>query len=252
MPQMQGSLAGVGLPALVRFLSGLQSTGRLSVQQHLWSGEVWLDRGQIVAAVVGADRGRPALEALALVCPDGRFTFDEAPLPATRDVDGPTEPLLADLEATVERHAAAGQALAPVLAAHWTVVPPEQDDEAGAPGAPADTVVIDGVALQTLLAVNNGRRTIEELAVGRSLIDTIEALQRLRALGLVRPERPVGPAEPEAAGGPDGSAGGESLRKSLASEVGVAGDFRRLTSDRGTRSAARPTPQPPEARAPVE
>ena len=40
-----GTLEGIGLPALVRFLAGLRSSGRLLVADDSWGGEVGFDEG---------------------------------------------------------------------------------------------------------------------------------------------------------------------------------------------------------------
>ncbi|MGH2350429.1 MAG: hypothetical protein ACRDI2_04820 [Chloroflexota bacterium] len=65
-------------------------------------------------------------------------------------------------------------------AAHWVVAPLEEEH---------GPVALDRTMLQTLLAINRGRRTVEEIANGRGLVETTHALARLRDLGLVKPER---------------------------------------------------------------
>src|SRR5215211_5045051 len=72
------------LPLLVRLLLALRVTGRLQITQDRWMGAVYFAHGQIVAAALGAEQGLPALEALLLALPDGRYTFHEGvPAPAS-------------------------------------------------------------------------------------------------------------------------------------------------------------------------
>ena len=64
MTELSGTLVGVGLPAIVRFLSGLKKTGRLDVGLGDWGGEISFDAGRVTAASLGSRRGLPALDAL--------------------------------------------------------------------------------------------------------------------------------------------------------------------------------------------
>src|SRR4051794_40693343 len=73
--QLSGALDGLGLPQVVRFLSGLRKTGWLRVEHGSWRGELFLDNGQVVAAACGSLRGLSAIDALVHVLPELRFTF---------------------------------------------------------------------------------------------------------------------------------------------------------------------------------
>ncbi|MGH2354511.1 MAG: DUF4388 domain-containing protein [Chloroflexota bacterium] len=178
MTQLQGTLAGIGLPALVRFLARLPASGRLHVSNGRWTGDLWLNEGQPVAAAFGAERGLAALDALALTLPDGRFVFSAAPPPARSDINVPPEEVLTRLDELASRQ---GE-VAPLLAARWVVVPLDET----APEEPPLT--LDRASLQALLAVSRGERTVEELARHLGLVETVQALARLRDLGLVQAE----------------------------------------------------------------
>lgn len=81
MAQLIGNVAGVGLPRLVRFLTDLQLSGRLTVapEPGVTNGTIFLHEGQVVGAVLDPEQGLPALEALALVCGNATFAFADAP-----------------------------------------------------------------------------------------------------------------------------------------------------------------------------
>jgi hypothetical protein len=72
-------------------------------------------------------------------------------------------------------------------------LPPEEVGDLGG------TVDLDPVTIETFLAVKAGKRTVEEIAAGRGLDETVQALHRLRAMGLVREQPPAAaPLPPEA------------------------------------------------------
>src|SRR5262249_15284223 len=80
MTQFGGSLRFVQLPAVAQLLAELRCTGRLRMRRDDWTGEIVLREGQIVGASLGAERGRAALEAIALALPDGDFDFVDGPV----------------------------------------------------------------------------------------------------------------------------------------------------------------------------
>ena len=47
MTELSGTLEGVGLPAIVRFLAGLSKTGCLHIAHADWRGEIFFDAGQV-------------------------------------------------------------------------------------------------------------------------------------------------------------------------------------------------------------
>src|SRR5919108_2809976 len=108
MAALEGSLEGMGLPALVRFLAGMKKTGRLQITHGGWGGELGLDDGRVVAATLGAERGPAALDGIALALARGRFRFDDGPSPEERNVALDPDRVLARLTEA----AAGGPALA--------------------------------------------------------------------------------------------------------------------------------------------
>jgi hypothetical protein len=76
---LSGSLQAVGFRALTGFLGDLGKSGTLRISHHEWSGAVVYDRGDVVGAAMGAERGLAALDAIALALPAGEFAFVDAP-----------------------------------------------------------------------------------------------------------------------------------------------------------------------------
>ena len=76
MTEFSGTLEGVGLPAIVRFLAGLEKTGCLRITHQDWGGEIHFDRGAIVSATLGSRKGLSALDALVQALPGAAFVFD--------------------------------------------------------------------------------------------------------------------------------------------------------------------------------
>src|SRR5207244_13555906 len=99
MTELSGTLYGVGLPAIVRFLAGLKKTGCLRVSHGDWQGEVFFDAGQVTGARLGSRSGLSALAALVQALPSGRFAFAAS----ERAAGGPTIPMSPeDLEAALD------------------------------------------------------------------------------------------------------------------------------------------------------
>lgn len=198
MTELSGSLDGIGLPALIRFLAGLRRSGTLRIWRGGWAGEIGFDGGRVVTASLGPERGLAALEGLMLLSAGGRFSFQESAPPAEQTIAMTAEELDAYLTG-LAAHAAQLAHLIPSLAAIPVVVPPTDPPSSGEP------VTLDRGTLALLLAID-GWRTVSELATGRGLACTLRALARLVALGLVQiqlPGRPAQePAPPLAAAGP--------------------------------------------------
>ncbi len=114
MTELEGELRGIGLPALLRLLGDQQASGHLRLTfgaGDASTGDLWLDRGRVVAAACGATRGAAAVEALALALasPHGAFAFSVEPPPSEGDVV--LEPadllrLVATVQATAPREPA--------------------------------------------------------------------------------------------------------------------------------------------------
>src|SRR5207248_7829063 len=80
MSDLRGRLPDFGLIPLVRFLSLQGRSGRLTISQAGWVGQVGFDRGRIVAAATGRERGQAALELMALALADGDFVYADSPV----------------------------------------------------------------------------------------------------------------------------------------------------------------------------
>src|SRR5207237_2675224 len=99
MTELSGTLEGVGLPAIVRFLAGLRKTGALRISHEDWRGEVFFDSGEVVGAALGSRHGLSALDALMQALPGGAFVFDsDARLDGARDIELSREALQAHLD----------------------------------------------------------------------------------------------------------------------------------------------------------
>src|SRR5258708_20619523 len=99
MTQLSGTLEGVGLPAIVRFLSGLKKTGCLRIAYDDWRGEIFFDEGLVTGASLGSRQGLTALDALVQALPAGSFAFDgAAPTAANATISLSADALQAHLD----------------------------------------------------------------------------------------------------------------------------------------------------------
>jgi hypothetical protein len=182
MTDLSGTLEGVGLPAVVRFLSGLHKTGCLRITHEDWNGEVFFLDGRVVSAGLGSRRGLSALDALVQALPGGTFTFaSDAEAPANTNIDLSQEALQAHLDELVARTNSGTPSL-PSLDAVPHVVPLAEH------AANEDTVPLDRGMLQTLLAVD-GQRSVREIVSQRASFEALWQLGALADLGLVRMTR---------------------------------------------------------------
>jgi ATP-binding cassette, subfamily B, bacterial len=232
---LTGSLAGLGLPALARFLAGLGRSGRLWIGPGPWLGEISFDRGRIIAAAVGQERGLVALEFIVLALPTAAFAFVDGPPHGERniDVDGP------ELHARLEELASVGMRLLPGGPVPLAVprVVPARDRVWG-----ARQVAMDRRMLATLLRVD-GRRTIEELAGSRGLAQVARELAELRELDLISVEPPAG------AEAPWPSAGAEPVAVDAATDPGVTAPAAPLPAGQPAAEAVPATGSPGGSRA---
>ena len=225
---LSGSLQAVGFRALTGFLGDLGKSGTLRISHHQWSGEVVYDRGEVVGAAMGAERGLAALDAIALALPEGEFAFVDAPPGSPpeggREVSLSPPALQARLDELLGQPAAG----ADILLTPATVPSVVQGEGALGPALPAGQVALTRGAIQTLLAVD-GKRTVAEIAAGRGLAETIKDLQSLVRQGLIAvppapaeaPPAEAPPAEaPAEAPAPGGSPGGGGR---CAGDCGAAG-----------------------------
>ena len=188
MTELSGTLEGVGLPAIVRFLAGLKKTGCLRIVQDDWQGEIFFEAGELTSASLGSRHGLPALDGLVQSLPGGSFTFDTS----SRADSAPSivlspEALQTHLDELVARIANGTPTLPSVDAVPEVVA---QEDA----GACEEQLPLDRGTLQTLLAVD-GQRTVREIVAQRGTFDALWQLGSLAEVGLVRlaSSGPVGP-----------------------------------------------------------
>ena len=71
----QGSLTEFQLPDIVQFLSGARKTGALKLVEGDETGEIYLEKGRIIHAILGDQAGEEAVYALVL-WNSGEFLFE--------------------------------------------------------------------------------------------------------------------------------------------------------------------------------
>jgi hypothetical protein len=186
MTELSGTLEGVGLPAIVRFLSALNKTGCLRIAQDEWHCELVFEAGQVTGARLGSRTGLAALEAAVHVLPNGRFSFDVAAQPD----DQPNISLSPEaLQAYLEQLASSIQQGSKLPALDAVPMLASQEDQ-----SPDDEPLpLDRTTLQTLLAID-GRRTVREIIAQRGSLDVLWELGNLVAVNLVRLESSSGQA----------------------------------------------------------
>src|SRR5712692_10831136 len=92
MVELKGSLDSVGLPAIVQLIGELRHSGRLDLIKPYSRGSLGFDRGRLVAASLGNERGMNALFACLHVFPEGEFVFSENAPAGERTLDlGPND-----------------------------------------------------------------------------------------------------------------------------------------------------------------
>lgn len=178
MTELSGTFEGVGLPAIVRFLSGLKKTGCLSIAYDNWRGHVFFDLGRVTGASLGSRQGLTALDALVQALPSASFAFE-----ATSRVGGEAtislsaEALQAHLDELVVQ-TANGTFRLPSFEAVPALVPQEHLEGEGEP------LPFDRGMLQTLLVVD-GKRTVRQIVAQRGSVDALWQLGNLAEVGLV-------------------------------------------------------------------
>jgi hypothetical protein len=178
MSELSGSIEWIGIPALLQFLLGLRTGGRLRVTRGRWLGEMAFAPGRLVSASFGAWQGHVALEAIVLAFPTGTFSFSaDEPVPNGNNLTLEGGDLLARVEALAAR-----RIWLPDLASLLSAVPRVVSSDEW----PASTghVVLDRETLRILLAID-GRRTVAELVGPSGPAQVLRALATLGGLGLV-------------------------------------------------------------------
>src|SRR5258708_15561287 len=179
MTELSGTLDGVGLPAIVRFLTGLRKTGCLRIVHNEWRGEIFFAQGQVTGASLASGHGLTALDALVQALPGGHFTFDGAVSgTASREASiSLSSDALQGHHDDLASSAANGTARLPSF--DWVAA---VDDSSSS--STEETVQLDRGTLQTLLAID-GRRTVEEIVKQRGSLDVLWQLANLVEVGLV-------------------------------------------------------------------
>src|SRR5439155_18069789 len=179
MTELSGTLESVGLPAILRFLTGLKKTGCLRVTHADWHGEVFFEDGQVIDASFGRRTGLGVVAAPVQALPTGGFEFDASWRPET----GSTTHMRPDvLETHLNELESRGAHTSPRLP-HVDAVPTlvaEQEH-----GDADEQVSLDRGTLQTLLAVD-GQRTVRAIVTQRGSFDALWQLGNLIEAGLVR------------------------------------------------------------------
>ena len=178
MTELSGMLGGVGLPAIVRFLSGLQKTGRLHLSQDVWSGEVHFLAGEVTGATLGSRTGLTALDGMVEMFPEAAFEFDSgAPgdSASERTIQLSRDELQQHLDATAARLANGGRRLPRPEA-----VPGQTAGDTGG----EEPLPLDRGTLQTLLAVD-GQRSVRDIVAMRHTIESVWHLASLADVGLI-------------------------------------------------------------------
>jgi hypothetical protein len=177
MTQLNGQLAGVGLPAIIRFLSGLEKTGCLRLSQDDWSGEVVFAAGEVADARLGSRSGLAALDGMLEMFPEATFTFaspSSGDRPVERTIQVSKDALLAHLDERAARLATAGRRLP-----RPNAVPHQAADGSGEEPLP-----LDRGTLQTLLAVD-GQRSVRDIVDMRQSMEPVWHLASLAEVGLI-------------------------------------------------------------------
>jgi hypothetical protein len=198
--ELRGSLRGIGLPQLIRFLSGLQASGCLRITCDQWAGDLCFADGQVVSASFGRERGRAAIVAIVLALPRGRFIFGDAAAPEDRNVQIAADELQDYIDQLAVEHASLAEVPLAPSAIPRAIVP------ANAPtvsSAGDEKVVLGRSAMRTLLAID-GRRTIAELGGEDHLVPTLHDLTTLLAQDLVCIDAPPATTVPQVAPAPQG------------------------------------------------
>ncbi len=180
MSELSGTLDGVGLPAIVRFLVGLRKTGQLRLSQGDWQGELLLTDGQVTGARLGSRNGLAAIDALLEVMPGASFRFESLSQPAGEpSIHLENESLLIHLDEVAER-VGRGQRTLPFADAVAHIVPDSETRN----GEGEEPVPLDRSTLQTLIAVD-GRRSVREIVAQRGSFDALWHLATLAETGLI-------------------------------------------------------------------
>ncbi len=180
MIELNGSLGGIGLSAVISLLSELRETGVLRLSEGAWNGELAFDEGTLISATLGTTRGLDALTACVLMLGNSEFQFVEATTDVDRNISLSTDQLRRHLE---QLPATSGEQHPPVPS--LDVVPRPANDSNGS--AAAEELVLDRTAMQVLVLVD-GQRTVREIIGERPIVPVLRSLAQLAQHGLIKIE----------------------------------------------------------------
>jgi hypothetical protein len=184
MSELSGMLAGIGLPAIVRFLVGVKKTGCLQLSAHEWRGDIFFEAGRVTHACLGSRTGLSALDALAETLPAAQFVFEsDARFAGEPSIQLDPAAFLVHLDELSQRLERGMRLLPPPDGIPALVVEQEFAGEAD------EQLRLDRASLQTLLAVD-GRRTVSGIVAHRQTFDALWHLAHLRDIGVVQ----IGPS----------------------------------------------------------
>jgi uncharacterized protein DUF4388 len=179
MTELSGTLEGLGLPTIARFLIAVKKTGCLQIGDHDWHAEIFFRDGSITSAALGSRTGLAALEAIVEVFPEAQFNFDsqlriEASHPG--EIELGQDQVLAHIQDVAAR-LLRGERRLPSLAFVPAATSPH-------PSGADRAVPLDRGMLETLLAVD-GRRTVRDIVTQRQTFDALWELSHLADLCLI-------------------------------------------------------------------
>jgi hypothetical protein len=148
---LRGNLAQLSLLDILRMLSSGSRTGRLDVRQGVKTGEVYLQRGSIIHAVIGAQMGERGVYTL-MGWLEGEFSFTPEVEAPERSIDTPTEQLL--LEAS--RQAAQWEDIKDVISSIDTVFNIN-------PSGSTNTISLKPIEWQVLAQID-GEKSVADIA----------------------------------------------------------------------------------------
>jgi hypothetical protein len=189
MTELSGTLDGIGLFALLNFLAGLKSRGRLAITDRELSGALYFTDGRVVGASFGNDSGEVALDAIGLALGQGRFSFaDEGgEQPTNLRMDGP------ELQQHLE-HLQAERARIMSGIPSLDSVPRVNIDD----GADDQAISLDRGTLR-LLVKCDGQLSVLDLAREAGLLSTLKRLANLHEQQLISVDgSSASPSQPQA------------------------------------------------------
>ena len=145
----RGSLAQIALLDILRMLSSGNRTGKLEINYAGKFGELFLDRGDIVHAVSGAQMGEGGVYTM-MSWPEGDFSFLPGVVPPERSIGTTTEQLLLEAARQAEQWADIKNILSSTDAVFNI-----------SPSGSSSTVSLRPIEWQVLAQINGERSVIE-------------------------------------------------------------------------------------------